>query len=85
MLLLKLAVFAHQSVILRVRNFGAVAVVIGAVVARDELRQLHQPIGRVRLANHASIAAIFVTLFILRAVPSLTAGSLSRVLPIPSP
>jgi len=82
---LQVAIFADHGIIIGVGNFGIVAVVIGAVVARNLLRQPHQPVGRFCFGRHASIAAIFATLFMLRAVPCLTAGSLSLVLPMPSP
>ena len=87
---LQLGILADQRVILSVRNLRRVIVVIEAIVAGNFRRQPHQPVGRLRLGNiahsiSASSSAIFPTLFMLRAVPCLAAGSLSFDLPMPSP
>ena len=49
--LLQLAVLADQSVIVRVADLRRVPVVVELVVARDFLREPHQPIGGIRLAD----------------------------------
>ena len=49
--LLQLAVLADQRVIVRVADLRRVPVMVELVVARDLLREPHQPVGGIRLAD----------------------------------
>ena len=55
--LLQLAVLADQSVIVRVADLRRVPVVVELVVARDLLRQPHQPVGGIRFADRVGTHA----------------------------
>jgi hypothetical protein len=52
---LKLAVLAHQRVIFRVGNLRRILVVIKFVVPRNFLRQPHQPVGGIRVAQSINV------------------------------